>query len=216
MTQQPAATPAADDALRAVRRWPSGAARAWTLGAVAEAERNGAIDAIVASGSAVRDVERSDDLDLVLVYRHRRPGLPRPPIEVDLRQYERGEVARKLEAGHDYLSWTVRYGRALFERGGWWSRLREDWCDRLPPPSAAEARERAGKAGRRRDEMLAAGDRDAAADLEIAMLTHLARAALGEAGVFPLSRPELADQLRGIGERALAERLTEALAGRPR
>ena len=216
MTQQLTAALALDDALRAVRRWPSEVARSWTLGAVAGAEQNEAIVAIVASGSAVRAVEHSDDLDLVLAYRHRRPGLPRPPIDVDLRQYERGEVARKLEAGHDYLSWTVRHGRALFERDGWWSRLRENWNDRLPLPSAAEARERASNAERRRDEMLAIGDRDAAADLEITMLTHLARAALGEAGVFPLSRPELAGQLGGIGERALAERLAAALVGRPR
>lgn len=216
MRRQPAASPPPDDALRAVRRWPGEAARAWTLGAVAEAERDGAIDAIVASGSAVRDVEHSEDLDLVLVYRQRRPVLPKPPIEVDLQQHERGEAVRKLEAGHDYLSWTVRHGRALFERDGWWSRLRGEWNDRLSLPSAAEARERAGKAERRRDEMLAIGDRDAAADLEIAMLTYLARAALGEVGVFPLSRPELAGQLRGIGERRLAERLTGVLARRHR
>ena len=42
------------------------------------------------------------------------------------------------------------------------------------------------------------------------MLTHLARAALSEAGVFPYSRPELPGQLRDIGDHALADRLDAA------
>ena len=62
--------------------------------------------------------------------------------------------------------------------------------------------------------MVAAGDRDAAAELRASMLTHLARAALSGAAVFPQSRPELPGQLRGIGEQALADQLDEALAQR--
>ena len=119
------------EALTAVRAWPSDGARAWTINAVRQAERDAAITAIVASGSAVRDVEQSDDLDLVLVHQGRRASLPRPPIDVDLRQYAQAEVARKLEAGHDYLSATVRYGQALYERDAWWTRLRADWDARL-------------------------------------------------------------------------------------
>ena len=200
------------ESLAAVRSWPSCRARTWTIDAVADAERNVAIQAIVASGSAVRDVQHSDDLDLVLVYRKSRPSLPRPPIDVDLRQFDQSEVLRKLETGHDYLSWTVRYGKALFERDAWWSRLRADWNDRLLPPSANDARDRARRAQRLYDEMRAAGDRDAAAELNLSMLTQLARAALCEAGVLPQSRLELADQLRNINEQQLADRLTAALA----
>ena len=205
---------APDPALAAVRSWPSGEARAWTLDAVERARSDATIEAIVASGSAVREVEGSDDLDLVLVYRERRPGLPRPPIDVDLRQYEEGDVARRLAGGHDYLSWTVRFGRALFERDGWWTRLCARWDGRLPLPSVAEATRRARKTQRLHEELLAVGDHDAAAELRVTMLTHLARAALSGAGVFPESRPELAGQLRAIGERALADRLDEALAQR--
>ena len=57
------------EALTAVRAWPSEGARTWTINAVRQAERDAVITAIVASGSAVRDVEQSDDLDLVLVHR---------------------------------------------------------------------------------------------------------------------------------------------------
>ena len=201
-------------ALEAVRSWPSATARAWTLDAVERARSEETIEAVVASGSAVREVEVSDDLDLVLVYRGRRPDLPRPPIDVDLRQYERDDVPKKLATGHDYLSWTVRFGRVLFERDGWWARLRTEWDDRLALPSTSEARKRASKTRRHYEDMIAVGDRDAAAELLVSMLTHLARAALSDRGVFPLSRPELAGQLRGIGEEALADRLDEALRQR--
>ena len=78
----------------------------------------------------------------------------------------------------------------------------------------AEANERAQQAERQRDGLAAAGDHDAAAELQLSALTHLARAALSGANVFPKSRPELAGQLRLIGKDALAARLEEALAHR--
>ncbi|MYI82644.1 MAG: hypothetical protein F4056_04810 [Chloroflexi bacterium] len=216
MTQQLRAHSAnrSPDALEAVRSWPSAAARAWTLDTVARARSDETIEAVVASGSAVREVEISDDLDLVLVYRGRRPDLPRPPIDVDLRQYDQDDVPKKLEAGHDYLSWTVRFGRVLFERDAWWTRLRGQWDGRLALPSAPEARERAQRTKRHYNDMVAVGDGDAAAELLVSMLTHLARAALSDGGRFPKSRPELPGQLRGIGEQALADQLDEALAQR--
>ena len=197
--------------LDAVCTWPSDAAKEWTHAAVAAAINDDSIDAIVASGSAVRDVDYADDLDLVLVYRDRSPNLPRPPIDIDLQQYERTEVADMLGSGRDYISWTVRFGQPLFQRAGWWTTLRSTWNGRLALPSAAEARARAKKTERIYSEMLAVGDDDAACELEISLLTHLARAALSDAGVYPESRPELPRQLRTIDQRDLAERLDAAL-----
>ena len=198
----------------AICSWPDDEARAWTVHVVERASSNPAIESVVATGSAVRDIGHSDDLDLVLVYRAHRPALPKPPISIDLRQYEQANVVQKLAAGHDYLAWTVRYGQVLFERACWWTRLREDWKDRLTLPSAAESLERAKKAERLYDELRAVGDTDAAAELQIAMLTHLSWAALSAARIFPRSRPELATQLRNIGECELADRLASALASR--
>lgn len=203
-----------DRALAVVRSWPNSRARLWTIEAVTLAGQDAGILAIVASGSAVRDVAQSDDLDLVLVYRKRRPNLPRPPIGVDLQQHEAAEVPQKLASGHDFLSWAVRFGRPLFDRDQWWSRLRADWIDRLALPSAAEARKRARRARQLHQEMQSLGDHDAATENYVSMLTHLARATLSDAGVLPRSRPELADQLRQIGEAPLADRLTDALAHR--
>ena len=210
-----APTRTAGFSLDAVRSWSSGEAREWTLQAVRTARSNEAATAVVASGSTVRDVEYSDDLDLVMVYRNHPPDLRRRPIDVDLRLYEQAAVLQKLAAGDDYLSWTVRYGHALFERDAWWTRLYADWNDRLTPPSAVEARAGADRTRTLYDEMLSIGDLDAAAELRISMLTHLARAALSKAGVFPKSRPELSEQLRSIGEQTLADRLAGALARRP-
>lgn len=196
----------------AVRSWPDDAARAWVRDAVETASKNASISAIVATGSAVRAVDSSDDLDLVIVYRERPSGLPRPPISIDLQQHEQAAVPLKLADGHDYLSWAVRFGRALFERDLWWTRLRAEWNGRLQMPSAAEARRRALRAKRLHNELETAGDTDAAAEMRLSMLTHLGRAALSGASVFPKSRPEMADQLSDIGEKALADRLAQALA----
>lgn len=203
-----------DHVLATVRSWPNSKAQAWTIDAVAVARQDAAIQALVASGSAVRNVAQSDDLDLVLVYSKSRPELPRPPISVDLQLHEAGQVPRELAKGHDFLSWAVRFGQPLFERQQWWSRLRADWNDRLLLPSAAEARRRAQRAQRLHQEMQSLGDYDAATENYVSMLTHLARAILSDAGVLPRSRPELADQLRQIGEVPLADQLTEALAHR--
>lgn len=214
-TEQPAPKlEESNRALGSVRSWPNTKARFWTMDAVALAGQDAAILAIVASGSAVRDVAQSDDLDLVLVYRKVRPNLPRPPIGVGLQQHEAAEAPKKPAKGHEFLSWAVRFGQPLFEREQWWSRLRADWNDRLSLPSAAEARKRARRAQRLHHEMQRLGDHDAATENYVSMLTHLARATLSDAGILPRSRPELADQLRRIGEVPLADRLTEALAQR--
>ena len=197
--------------LEGVRRWPDDAARAWTITAIEQAIADETIQAIVATGSSVRDVEFSDDLDLVFVYRKCRPAMPRPPISIDLRGYDEAEVTQKLTEGHDYLSWTVRFGQVLIERDGWWTRLRADWNDRLCLPSSAEAWARAEKAKSLSNELRDAGDEDAADELQLSSLTHACRAELSRAQTFAKSRPELVGQLREIGQHELADQLAAAL-----
>ena len=200
--------------LDAVAAWPDDCAREWTLDLIATAERETAITAVILTGSAARGVAESDDIDLVIVYVRQRPVLSGAPISVDLRQYEQSDVLHGLSRGHDYLSWTVRYGRALFDRHRWWASICNDWRDQLILPSVSEALERAQKARRLYDEMLTIGDHDAAADLELSMLTFMGRAALSDAGVFPKSRPEIPGQLNMVGAQELAERLSRALERR--
>lgn len=140
--------------------------------------------------------------------------MSRPPISIDLRGYDEAEVTQKLTEGHDYLSWTVRFGRILFERDGWWTKLREDWNERLCLPSVDEACARAEKAKCLSMELREAGDEDAADELQLSALTHLGRAELSEARVFPKSRPEIPEQLRAIGQHSLADQLAAALKRR--
>lgn len=199
---------------RVVVSWPDDDALRWTRKLVETARRDSAITAVVATGSAVREVEHSDDLDLIVVYRAARPALPFQPISVDLRCFCQADIAPKLAVGHGYLSCALRFGRPLFERDEWWSRLRTDWDPRLLLPTAAEATESAERAERHRDTLAEAGDNDAAAEMALSALTHRARAALSQAGVFPQSRPELPGQLRQIGEHELADVLAQALACR--
>ena len=109
ITQRPHVAPDRWEA--AVCSWPDNEARGWARDLMQAARQNGTVNAVVATGSAVRDVDRSDDLDLVLVYHAARPSLPRPPISVDLRCYDQADVSARLTAGHSYLSWAVRFGR---------------------------------------------------------------------------------------------------------
>ncbi len=137
--------------------------------------------------------------------------MPQPPISIDLCGYDEAEVTQKLGQGHDYLSWTVRFGQVLFERDCWWTRLRADWNDRLCLPSAADASARAEKAECLSKELREAGDEDAADELQLSSLTHICRAELSRAHVFPKSRPELEGQLREISQHVLADQLVSAL-----
>ncbi len=60
------------------------------------------------------------------------------------------------------------------------------------------------------------GDEDTALELELASLSHDARAVLVEAGIFPASRPELPNQLTKIGANMLAAQVSRALDARER
>ena len=195
----------------AVSCWPDEDARAWTRSALVNARGDQAILAIVVTGSAARNVDHCGDLDLVLVYRQRSPRLRELPLSVDLGQYECTDVPPQLVAGYDYLCWAVRFGQVLLERDRWWSRLRVEWNSRLPLPSATDARERARTFEHLSKERTTEGDAWAAAQMRLSTLTQLARAELSDAGVFPKSRPELADQLRSIGAVKLANQLATAM-----
>ena len=189
------------EALAPVRSWPSEGAHAWTVTAVRQPERDAAITAIVAIGvggtrrGAVATTSTSCWCTggVAPVSRGRRStstcgsmSRPRSPGS-----WRRGTTTSPPPCATG--------GRSI-ERDGWWTRLRADWDARLALPSAADARARARETARRYDEMRALGDLDAAAEFHLATLTHFARAALSDAGVFPRSRPELAEQLRGIDE----------------
>jgi hypothetical protein len=202
------------DVDRVIRRWPTRGARDWLLAFLDRAARDPNVRAVVAVGSAVRSDVPSGALDIVARCLVRRRLNERAPNEVDLRSFDIDHVEAGLERGEDLLTWSVRFGRPLLDRDGTWQRIVDRWGDRIPLPDPDVARDRAASARRRLDEMVRVGDEDVTIDLRVSLLTHLARAVLAEAGVYPASRPELSGQLRQVGDSELADELEAALTRR--
>lgn len=193
-----------------IRRWPSPATRRWFESFGTNIVRDENVLALVAVGSAVRSNVRSDDLDLVVVCTDRKQFHYKAPIEVDLHVFDAPSLDAQLTSGHPLLGWAVRFGKAIFDRGGTWSEVARVWFDKVPLPDPALARYRASKAARHLSAVKEMGDEAAAAELNLSYLTLLARAVLAEHRIYPASRPELPEQLRTIGETPLADQLEDA------
>jgi hypothetical protein len=136
-----------------------------------------------------------------------------PPLEVDLRAYPAVGIDAQIERGHDVLGWAIKFGRVLFQREAFWTKIVKKWRHHVPLPSPKVARARTAAAYRRLAGVLKLGAEDAIHEQALCDLTHLARAELLERGVYPISRPELAEQLRVIGETQLARRSDRLLPG---
>lgn len=197
--------------IAAVLRWPTRDARRWAESAFTGLCGSPDVVAVVLFGSSIRAVTSSFDLDCLFVYRGKRPVLPRAPMEVDMRAYRADEVDELVEAGHDLLVWSIRFGELVCERDEFWTQLKDRWFARLPfpPPEVADAR--AARAERMLNDLRVIGDEDAAVEQLLTAVTHRARAALLRANVFPASRPELPSQLRQIGLDPLADALVSAM-----
>ncbi|HEX6746698.1 MAG TPA: hypothetical protein VF092_05330 [Longimicrobium sp.] len=189
-------------------RWPNEEARVW----VAQLLTDTRVAVVVIYGSAVRAVTESNDVDLLLVA-DTEPAYA-PPLDVDLHWVDAAQVDSAVAAGDEVLGWGLRFGIPLVDREGIWARLIERWGDLLPFPSAAAADERARRATTAAEGLRADGDCEAADEVLLAALTQRARARLIRAGIYPLSRPELPDQLVELGDVDLARQLTDLLNAR--
>lgn len=199
---------------RAIKNWPTRYSRDWLASFLDRVRENPNVVAVVVVGSAIRSAVSSDDLDLVVICRDRRLLREKAPIEIDLRSFDLDQIEGDVRRGQDLLTWSLQYGECLYDPSGVWADLVHRWRGRLPLPDVSVAKSRAETALAHLEVMRAAGDDDAAVDLNVSYLTHLARAALAKAGVFPASRPELPDQLRDINQADLADRLDRALSAR--
>lgn len=203
--------PSAD---RLIRRWPTDRSRQWLASFLERARRDRNVIAVVAVGSAIRSGVGSEDLDLIVLCRDRKLLKERAPIEVDLRSFDVDQVEQGIEDGQDLLTWAVQFGQPLFDLHHVWEDIVARWKDHLPLPDPMVARARASAARTQLEDMRSVGDQDAVIELSVSYLTHLGRALLAEAGVYPASRPELPDQLRQVGQTELADQLAEALLSR--
>jgi hypothetical protein len=203
-----------DADLAAIRRWPSEDARRWVERFVRGAADEPRLLAVVAYGSSVRDVPDSSDIDLLYVYSGDDVDLGMPPLDVELRGFQVETLDDRVAAGDEVLGWSLRLGVPLFVRDGCWTELQSRWAGRLPLPSATSAEKRAARALNAATGLAAGGDEDAARELRLSALTQQARARLLRGGMFPLSRPELPQQLASIGEWEIASELDARLAER--
>lgn len=199
--------------LSAIRRWPSSQAEEWVKRFLAWVAREGRIRVVVAIGSAVRDVAKSVDLDLLIAYRGPALEVTTPPIDVDVRYFPADNLHQLALSGHDLIGWAIKYGIPIIDKDGYWQELTRVLYDRVPLPSKVGSVERAKRAESLLKQLLDVGDEDAASEQLLSYLTHLARAVLVAHGIYPASRPELVRQLRSIGEPRLAQVLDEAIEG---
>lgn len=56
----------------------------------------------------------SEDIDLVVICSDKAKCEERPPIEVDLRVFEKDDVEARLSEGQALLAWAVKFGEALW------------------------------------------------------------------------------------------------------
>ena len=203
-----------DSKLSAIRRWPTDLSRQWLEHYLGRAVYDPKILAVIAVGSSVRDVPKSNDLDLVAIT-NEDPANSRelPPLEIDFRLYASKGLEEKIKNGNDYIGWAVKFGKVLHEKDEYWTKLVRRLEGKVPMPSAKVARDRAAVAVENVRALLRVGDDDAALEQLVSLLTHIGRAVLIEAGVYPRSRPELSAQLMKISRPHLAQLLTHAIEG---
>jgi predicted nucleotidyltransferase len=152
---------------------------------------------IILIGSAARGVrDENSDIDL-LVLRTNHPNPVKNISGYHIQYASAAEFLRKLSAGEDFEGWSVRYGKILHDDGVW-ERIKSSETVSVWPNWRVKVAH-----GARRllisKTLLQSGDKDAAAEEALYAAGHIARGILLRAGIFPLSRPELAEQVRKIG-----------------
>ncbi|MDE2758580.1 MAG: nucleotidyltransferase domain-containing protein, partial [Acidobacteriota bacterium] len=182
---------------------------------------HGCIEAVTASnprvefaavlvGSVARgtSTERSD-IDILFVSEHRLRR-PRCAAQVHAQLFVTDELHRKLRSGDDLPSWCIRFGVPIVDPGIW---QKITGC-----PEAAQWPDwklKITHATRRlilASDLLRVGDLSAASEETLYALTHTARAMLLRTDVFPLSRPEMVEQVATAGYPSLAKLLQQLLA----
>src|SRR5438067_1387596 len=112
----------AGNRLNVVRRWVGDSQR-WLRAFLEDVQTSSSIVAVIAMGSAVRERgHRRSDLDLLVLFRGKRPQL-KPPIEVDIRMYPLERAEEHLAAGHDVLGWAMKLGETLYDPDEAWETL---------------------------------------------------------------------------------------------
>lgn len=169
---------------------------------------------VVLIGSYARNtVTWRSDVDILVITPLPNPLRISVPHGVHVHFEDKEEFVSKFHNGDDYAVSSVRYGKLLYDRTNFWNSLREglettkwpSWSDKI---NHAERRLKLGH------DLLDMGDLDAATEEYLLAATQLARTTLLQCGIYPLSRPEISEQLVAIGHGGLAADITLLIEGR--
>ena len=168
---------------------------------------------LVVLGSAARNLRTwRSDVDVLLVFKGDKRLDFRPSIELQLHQENREQFLRRLMEGDDYPFWALKLGIAIRDPGGWWA----EQAARLSRESLWPAWSLKIEQARRRLKMakglLETDDLEASAEELLYAGTQIGRAILLKSREFPLSRPEIPDQLERF-DRELAATLRQLIEG---
>jgi predicted nucleotidyltransferase len=158
--------------------------------------------AVILIGSAARGCRTAEsDIDILFLSTENVPTIP-VISGYHLKFSLEAEFLRRLNGGEDFEAWCVRYGLTLLDRGVW-GRIKASSKNIWPRWETKVVH------GVRRlflaSQFSRMGDGLAAREELVFALGHVARGLLLRAGTFPLSRPELAAQVREIGYPRLAD-----------
>ncbi len=157
---------------------------------------------VVLIGSAARG-KRAEQSDIdILVISEDHPNARLHMSGFHIQQISKATFLANLKNGEDFESWCIRFGVPLHDSGIWTEILKSPFAAKWPDWKLKVIH------GVRRlllgNTMLEIGDRDAAAEELMYTMGHVARGLLLKMQVFPLSRPELAEQVAELGYRQLA------------
>ena len=157
---------------------------------------------VILVGSAARHTQgENSDIDLLVI--SRRPLVDLSiPRRVHLMRSTYDEFLKQLEIGEDFEAWCVRLGVPVHDNGLWSEILARPETNVWP-----NWRKKVVHGARRlflASRLIEIGDLEAATEEMLYATGHIARGFLLKANVFPLSRPELEQQISAIGYPQLA------------
>lgn len=163
--------------------------------------------AVILIGSVARSTHTSQsDLDLLIV--SDQPVLvDRRPDRLHVQALTTQQFMDRLRGGDDFVAWCVRYGVPIVSS--------KSWLHIIASPEAAiwpDWHTKVRHAARRLTlaaTLLQTRDIAAAGEEMLYAASHTARAILLKSGIFPLSRPEIINQLREAGHERLGRVLEE-------
>ena len=162
---------------------------------------------VVLIGSVARQRETANsDVDMLVI------GMPRPttlrtPAPFHVQCFGTEEFRSKLAAGDDFTAWCIRFGSVLLGQESWLQLKQLPEAEVWPVWNTKVVH-----AYRRLIfswELLGTSDLPASQEELMYAFSHIARALLLKARLFPFSRPELPDQLEAMGQYPIARVLRD-------